>query len=62
MADTRFFQKKQGGLSLADIAACGEVVLPEGIDTTKVFEDVAGLESAPKRMFHGLLFPLCVIS
>ena len=35
MADTRFFQKKQGGLSSADIAACGEVILPEGIDTAK---------------------------
>ena len=57
MADTRFFQKKQGGLNLADIAACGEVVLPEGIDTSKTFEDVADLENATEKDISWAFIP-----
>ncbi len=57
MADTRFFQKKQGGLSLADIAACGEVVLPEGVDNAKVFDDVADLENATEKDISWAFIP-----
>lgn len=49
MADNRFFQRIQGGLSLAKIAEMGEVVLPEGVDANKVFDDVADLETATEK-------------
>jgi len=49
MADNRFFQKVQGGLNLAKIAEVGEVILPEGVDANKVFEDVADLENATDK-------------
>lgn len=45
MADNRFFTKIDG-LTLDQIAKAGEVVLPEGVDTTRVFKDVADLKSA----------------
>ncbi len=46
MADARFFHKVEGGLTLTKIAEVGEVILPEGIDGNKVFQDVADLENA----------------
>lgn len=45
MADSRFFTKVDG-LTLAEVAACGEVKLPENADTSRVFSDVASLDSA----------------
>ena len=57
MADNRFFQRIQGGLSLAKIAEIGEVVLPEGIDNTKIFEDVADLEKATDKDISWAFIP-----
>lgn len=49
MADARFFHKIEGGLTLAQLAEFGEVVLPEGIDANKTFYDVADLENATEN-------------
>ncbi|MBP5344218.1 MAG: UDP-3-O-(3-hydroxymyristoyl)glucosamine N-acyltransferase [Alphaproteobacteria bacterium] len=57
MADNRFFQKVQGGLSLAKIAEVGEVVLPEGVDANKIFEDVADLENATEKDISWAFIP-----
>jgi len=57
MADNRFFQKIQGGLSLAKIAEVAEVVLPEGVDSNKVFDDVADLESATEKDISWAFIP-----
>jgi len=46
MADARFFHKVEGGLTLGKIAEVGEVVLPEGVDINKAFQDVSDLENA----------------
>ena len=46
MADTKFFHKIEGGLTLAKIAEMGEVRLSEGADANKTFQDVADLEKA----------------
>ncbi|MBO7483723.1 MAG: UDP-3-O-(3-hydroxymyristoyl)glucosamine N-acyltransferase [Alphaproteobacteria bacterium] len=46
MADPKFFHKIEGGLTLSKIAEVGEVVLPEGVDANKTFQDVADLEKA----------------
>jgi len=45
MADPRFFHKSES-LTLAQIAAVGEVVLPDGVDGGRIFKDVAGLAEA----------------
>ena len=45
MADSRFFQKIEK-LTLGDIAKIGDAALPEGADASRVFTDVAGLETA----------------
>lgn len=47
MADNRFFDKIDG-LTLAQIAEAADVVLPEGADKSRVFNDVADLKSASK--------------
>lgn len=57
MADTRFFQKKEGGLSLQELASCAEIALPEGVDNTKVFHDVADLESATEKDISWAFIP-----
>lgn len=45
MADSRFFQKKDG-LSLAEIATIGEVKLPSSVDENRFFKDVAAIDQA----------------
>ena len=45
MADSRFFDKVDS-LTLAEIVSVGEVVLPEGADSNRIFRDVAGLSEA----------------
>ena len=57
MADNRFFQKIQGGLSLAKIAEVAEVILPEGVDVNKVFDDVADLENATEKDISWAFIP-----
>ncbi len=45
MSDTRFFHKTEQ-LTLADIVRIGEVALPDGVDDTRIFTDVASLDTA----------------
>ena len=45
MADSRFFDKTDS-LTLEEISSIAEVSLPDGVDKTRVFKDVAGLTEA----------------
>ena len=47
MADSKFFHKIEGGLTLSKIAEVGEVVLPEGVTALDkwAFEDCGCLEA-----------------
>lgn len=56
MADTRFFHKKEQ-LTLAKIAQIGEVTLPEGVDETRIFTDVAALDSATENDISWAFIP-----
>lgn len=56
MADTRFFKKKDF-LTLADIEACAEVTVPEGVDKGRVFTDVASLNEATNDQVSWAFIP-----
>lgn len=48
MADLKFFNKIEG-LTLEEIAKIGELKLPEGISSDRVFKDVASIDSATEN-------------
>ncbi len=56
MADSRFFQKKES-LTLADMERVGEVRLPDGIDSSKSFADVAALADADETTVSWAFIP-----
>ena len=56
MADSRFFHKVDG-LTLEDIARVGEVTIPEGIDTSRVFADVASITEAGENDISWAFIP-----
>lgn len=56
MADKRFF-KKIKGLTLAEIARIGEVVLPNGADEAKEYIDVAAIDKADENEISWAFIP-----
>ncbi len=56
MADTRFFRKKEA-LSLAEIAAVAEVILPTNADPEQLFFDVASLNEAKADQISWAFIP-----
>ncbi len=48
MTDTRFFDKIEG-LTLGEIAKIGEITLPEGVSSDRVFLDVASIDKATEN-------------
>ncbi len=56
MADSRFFHKV-ASLTLADMERVGEIRLPDGVDNTLAFADVASLEDATENTVSWAFIP-----
>lgn len=56
MADSRFFHKVDG-LTLAQIKAIGEVELPQDVDETRFFKDVASIDKATSEDISWAFIP-----